>query len=96
MAGSWGEKLLVNAAATGAQFNCPGGHLVFSVIGTFAGATVKLQFTGPDGTLLDAGTNTTLTAPGGGVADLPPCTVQGTVTGGPPSGIYATLARVVS
>lgn len=96
MSGSAGLILISNGAATGAQQQWPGGIAVFSVIGTFAGATVNLQMVGPDGsTLITAGTNTTLTAAGAGVAYLPPCTVQATVTGGPPSGIYATLARVV-
>jgi hypothetical protein len=96
MAGSAGVNLLTNAAASSPLVDWPGGLAVFSVSGTFNTGTVKLQLLGPDAaTLLDAGVNTTLTAPGMGVAYLPPCQVQATVVGGPPSGIYASLARVV-
>ena len=104
MAGSWGELLIgtkqgtttVGGAATGAQFDCPGGICLFAVVGTFGGATIALNILGPDGaTMIPAGTNTTLTAPGAGIAYLAPGIVQAVVTGGPPSGIFATLSRVV-
>ena len=52
---------------------------------------------GPDGvTLLPVGATTTLTAGGLAVVDLPPCQLQATVTGGPPSGLFVSIARVVS
>lgn len=106
MAASWGALLIgnpINAAgvttggvATGPLIDCPGGIMVFSAAGTFNGATINLQFLGPDGqTLITAGAATTLTAAGAGVAYLPPCQVQATVTGGPPSGMFASIARVV-
>lgn len=89
------SQLLTNASATGAQAVWPGGIGLFSCIGTFGGATVSLQFVGPDqSTLITAGTNTTLTAAGAGVFYLPPCRVQATVTGGAPSGLYASVDRV--
>ncbi len=69
---------------------------VFAVVATFGGATIKLQFLGPDGsTLIDAGAATTLTANGAGVFYLPPVNIQCTITAGPPSGVYATASRVV-
>lgn len=104
MSASWGELLIgtkqgtttVGGVATGSAFNCPGGLCVFSAVGTFAGATVALFVLGPDGsTWLNAGANTTLTAAGMGTVYLPPCQVQAQVSGGPPSGIFAALARVV-
>jgi hypothetical protein len=96
MAGSHGVQLLSNASASGSLVNWPGGQADFAVTGTFNGCTVKLQILGPDGaTLLDAGAATTLTAPGMGVAYLAPGQVQATIVGGPPSGINASLARVV-
>jgi hypothetical protein len=96
MAGSWGQSLIFNGTASSALFDCPGGLMVFAAAGTFGGATVSLQFLGPDGvTLITAGAQTTLTSAGAGVAYLPPCMVQATVTGGPPSGMYASIARVV-
>jgi hypothetical protein len=88
-------SLLVNGSASGSPTFWPGGIGVFTAIGTFNGATVKLQFQGPDGsTLLDAGAATTLTAAGAGVFYLPPCNIQATVVGGPPSGIQAAADRV--
>jgi hypothetical protein len=96
MAASASVSLLSNASASGSLQAWPGGQAIFAVTGTFAGATVSLQLLGPDGvTLLTAGAGTTLTAPGVGVVALPPGQVQATITGGPPSGINASLARVV-
>jgi hypothetical protein len=53
---------------------------------------------GPDGaTLLDCGSETTLTANGDGIAYLPPGQVQATIRDAVPSaGVYAALARVPS
>ena len=107
MAGSWGAQLIgglnnaqppvnVGGTATGPLVDCPGGRCAFAVAGTFNGATITLQMLGPDGsTLITLGAATTLTSAGVGLVDLPPCQVQATVTGGPPSGLFASIARVV-
>lgn len=96
MAASWGQILLSNGSATSPAFDCPGGDCVFMAAGTFGGATVSLQVQLPDGsTWLAAGTNTTLTAAGGGYVILPPGQIRVAVTGGSPSGLYASIARVV-
>jgi hypothetical protein len=95
-------QLLSNASATptaptGETANqlWPGGQGVFSVVGTFGGATVTLEFLGPDGaTLVAAGGNTTLTATGAGVFNLHPCWIIAAVTGGSPSGLYARADRI--
>lgn len=88
--------LLSNASATGATVQWPGGRGTFSAAGTFGGATVTLQFLGPDGvTSITAGVDTTLTAAGGGNFDLPPAQLQAAVSGGTPSGLYARAARVI-
>lgn len=88
-------ELLVNAAATSASLQWPGGQGVFSAVGTFGGATLSLQFMGPDGsTWIDAGVGTTLTAAGAGIFFLPPSPIRCTVTGGSPSGLYARAQRV--
>jgi hypothetical protein len=89
-------SLLYNAAATGPRFWWSGGKGMFSVVATnFNGATVTLNMLGPDGaTMLAAATATTLTAAGVGLVELPPCYVQAAVTSGPPTGVYATLARI--
>lgn len=100
MAGSAGVVLLSNATVSSGQFNWPGGRAVFMAVSAgWNGATVALQMVGPDGTtLLDVSpTQTTLTANGGGAVDLPPCQIQATIRGATPSsGVYASIARVVS
>lgn len=86
--------LLSNASATGAAVQWPGGQGTFAVVGTFGGATVALQFLGPDGsTYINAGTNTTLTAAGAGNFILPPVLIRATVTGGTPSALYASATK---
>lgn len=89
--------MLTNAAATGDAIDWPGGRGNFSVYaGTFSGATVKLSWS-PDGgsTYLDVDasgdTFVTKTAVGSGNFDLPPCRLKATVSGGPPSGMYAVV-----
>jgi len=97
MSSTSGGNLITNGAASSGKVAWQGGMGVFSVVGTFNGATVKLQFVGPDGTtLVDAGVGTTLTANGAGVFYLPPCPIQATITGGPPTGVYAHVARIPS
>lgn len=74
-------KLLTTASTSSAQIIWPGGAGVFVVAGTWNGATVTLQFLGPDGTtLITAGTATTLTANGAGVFYLPRGLIQATIT----------------
>lgn len=88
-------QLLSNASATGNPVQWDGGIGVFSVAGTFSGATVKLQFLGPDGsTYIDVGTDTTLTAAGGGGFVLSPCKIRAAISGGSPSGMYAQADKV--
>lgn len=82
-------QLLSNASATGSAAQWGGGVGVFSAAGTFSGATVSLQFLGPDGlTWCAVGSDTTLTAAGGGAFVLPPCSIRAEVSGSP-SGMYA-------
>lgn len=88
-------QLLSNASATGSYVQWDGGIGVFSAAGTFSGATVTLQFLGPDGsTALTVGTDTTLTAAGGGGFVLPPCKIRAEISGGSPSGMYAQADKV--
>jgi len=84
--------LLNRAAATGAASTWKGGPGVFRVGGTFGGATVTLQFQAPDdSTWVAAGTDTTLTAAGGGVFNLDKCQIRALVAGGAPSNLVATV-----
>ena len=86
--------LLENATATGAYAQWGGGEGVFMAAGTFSGATVALQYLGPDATTpFNVGTDTTLTAAGGGVFILPPGRIRALVTGSP-TGMYAAADQV--
>jgi hypothetical protein len=73
--------LLANSSATGPQALWGGGIGVFMCVGTWGGATVTLEYIGPDGaTLVVAGTATTLTANGGGVFYLPSTNIQAVIS----------------
>lgn len=83
-------QLLSNASATGSSTQWPGGPGIFTVAGTFGGATVTLQFMGPDSTTWIAmGTDTTLTAAGGALFTFCPGRIRAAVSGGAPSGLFA-------
>jgi len=72
MGNSVNLALLSNASATSSGAFWPGGRGVFSAKATWGGGTVKLQYLAADGaTWIDAGSDTTLTADGGGVFELP-------------------------
>lgn len=68
--------LCQNASATTPAQSWMGGSGVFTASATFGGGTVKLQFQGDDGSWIDVGPYTTLTAAGGGVFTLPPCQIR--------------------
>lgn len=82
-------KLLVNGSATSAAQRWPGGKGFFSASGTFSGATLALQFLGPDGVTWVTPTSASLVAAGGFIFELSPVDIRVLVTGGPPSGMYA-------
>lgn len=87
-------ELITNGTATGSAVHWPGGEGTFSVVGTFSGATIKLQYLGPDGsTWMDAGADATLTAAGGCNFTLASGSIRASVSGGPPSGVYATATE---
>lgn len=85
------SALLSNASATGNPVSWVGGNGVFkAVAGAWNGGTVMLQYRGPDGTTwVEAGSNTTLTANGGGQFVLPAGLIRAAVSGGP-TGVYAS------
>lgn len=80
--------LLDNGSATGEWMEWNGGMGIFTVEGTFGGATIKLQFKTVNGTTMDAGTDTTLTANGAGRFFLPPAEIRVNISGSP-SAIFA-------
>jgi hypothetical protein len=86
-------RLIDNGSATGAGMTWRGGKGSFLAhADTWNGATVKLQFLGPDhATWVDAGTETTLTADGGGNFELPAGQLRAAVTGSP-TAVYAVAA----
>ena len=95
--------LLSNASADGSWVPWPGGAGHFSMAGTFGGTSAQLEYKGPDNSTAIAvqamapdGTLTAvpLTAAGGFCFDLPPCHLRVNLTGGSPSGLYATAARI--
>lgn len=81
-----------------------GGRGVCAVAGTFGGTTATLEYLGPDGSSWIAvavtdpadGSQTAvaLTASGGIAFQLPPGPIRLTLTGGTPSALYATAARI--
>lgn len=88
-------QLLSNASATGAAVQWGGGMGVFTASGTWAGATVTLQYLSPNGsTYVAMGTDTTLSADGGGVFFYPPGLIRAAVSGGPPSAMYAQAEQI--
>lgn len=88
-------KLLTDASETGSWNTWIGGAGVFTAAGTFGGATVTLQYQGPDGsTAIDMGDDTTLTEAGGGGFVFPPGQIRAEVSGGTPSGLYAQAEQV--
>ena len=73
-----------------------GGDYIFSVVGTFGGASVQLQALGPDGTTyINIGTPVTASGTSG-VRIGSYGVMRATVTGGTPSGISASLSRIPS
>lgn len=88
--------LISNAAVTGpATVLQQGGLYSFNVVGTFGGATVKLQILGPDdSTYVDIPTASHTAAGVIGVYLPAGGNVKAVITGGPPTGIYASLALV--
>lgn len=86
--------LLSNTAATGSTVAWPGGRGTVTVAGTIGGATLTLQYLGPDGTTwVAAGSATTFTAAGAANFEAAQGSIRMLVAGGAPSGLYATATR---
>ena len=88
-----GIVLASNDSATGSWFQWPGGRGEFRVEGSFPG-TVKLECKGPNGTAQDVGTNTTLTASGGGIFELGAGEIRCNIATA--TGVYAMALRIPS
>ena len=88
-------KLLTNATASGTEHNVgEPGQYMFRCDGTFGGATVSLQQRSPDGVNWLDITDASVTAEGSFLVNLAgEVGVRAVVTGGAPSGLYATLDK---
>lgn len=86
-------NLLSNTNVTGSPMSVGGsGEFIFSVDGTFGGATVTLQLLSPDGTSWLSITDAALTAEGAVIVALGGGSrVRALVAGGTPSALYANL-----
>lgn len=89
---SQNRALLTDEGATGAAITVGiGGAFTFMVDGTFGGATVSLQVQGGAGNWLDIGGDASMTAAGVCLVDLSPGSYRAAVSGGAPSGLYASI-----
>lgn len=88
--------LLSNAGATGTPVVInKGGLYQYLVNGTFTGATIVLQTLSIDGVTYIPVPNSSMTAAGSLNVELPAgSTVRAAITGGPPTGMYASLGFV--
>lgn len=88
--------LLNNASATGTAVEWPGGPGRVSVSGTVSGAVITLKVLGADGSTYDTvSAETTFSATGtAGFYLESGATIIMDVTGGSPSGLYATAYRM--
>lgn len=91
------------AAGNGTTVAWPGGRGVVTAEGTWGGSSLSLEYLGPHGawipvTVLNPATATStalaLTANGMFLFELPPGKIRGVLTGGTPSALYATAARI--
>lgn len=89
-------SLLSNASATGTAVEWPGGDGRVELRGTVGGATITLQVQDSDGsTYHTVGTDTTFTATGSAGFKLEAgAMIRMAVSGGSPSGLYATAYRM--
>lgn len=83
-----------NISATTAAFNWRGGKGSLIVHATWGGGTVKLQMLAADNTTwIDVGTDTTLTADGGGNFELPAGQLRVNVATA--TAVYAVVASTI-
>lgn len=91
-------QLVVPGALTASSLVAWGGGLTAftAIAGSWNGATATLQQQGPDGATLVtvSATQAVFTANGTGAVYLPAGQYTVTVTGGTPTGLYATLDRI--
>ena len=85
--------LLSNATATGSSTQWDGGKGFVTVAGTFGGASLQLQYMGPDNaTWVPVGS--AFTAAGSAVVEMPPGKIRMAISSGPPSAMYAKIEQI--
>jgi hypothetical protein len=86
------------STTTGSWLQWPGGTGRFMAsCSNWNGATVKLQYQGPQGASdpIDGGSDTTLTSNGGGLFTLPPCLIRASISGAvPAANAFATATLI--
>lgn len=81
--------LLDNTDATGSAVSWRGGRGWFFVHGTFASTSAALEFSMDGSTWFAVSSDTTKTANGMGLFELPPGYMRCSLTGGTPSAMFA-------
>ena len=90
-----GIVLVSNASATGDWVYWPGGRGEFRVESdSWGGGEVKLECKGPNGTAQDVGSETELTADGGGIFELGAGEIRANVDTA--TGVYAMALAIPS
>lgn len=84
--------LMSNGSGTGTAVQWPGGKGVFATHATFGGGSVAFQFLLPDGATWGTPTNGSLTADGGFVFELGPCSIRALATTA--TAVYASAVRI--
>lgn len=92
---SGAHTLLSNGSTTSKAVQWGGGVGLVNVSGTFGGATVTMQMLGPDNsTWQDLTGVDAFTEGGSAIFELPSAQVRVEVSGGTPSGLYASIRQI--
>lgn len=89
------QVLLTSAGATGSAVSWSGGKAHFVLVAGSGGGTTALQLLGPDGVTWVGVTGASSAASVSVPLDLPAGQYRAFVSGGTPSGIYASLLGVL-
>lgn len=89
-----------NGTGSSTQVGWPGGRGLLTVEGTFGASTLTFEHQSKQTSnwitaISPTGAAISMTAGGDALFELPDCQVRITMTGGAPTGIYATISRVL-
>ena len=88
------NNLIDNGSTSGKGVEFLRGVYAFASVGTFGGTTVTLERKMADDSWLSVGSDVELTAPGQAKATIPTGTYRAGVSGGSPSGLFASLDAI--